>query len=175
MKKDFSYPISVDAISQKEKRYSIEASDDDRKVIAEILKVPAVDFFTAKYIVKGYKKSTLVEVKGEYSAVIVQNCIVSLEDFEKEYSGEFRVMYDSKSDNQLNGEDESNIIEFDAPEGVLNNEIDLVHVALEQLSLSLDDYPKKEGVEFKFESEFSDDDVELNKKNPFEVLARLKE
>lgn len=174
MKKDFSYPISVDVITQKERKYSIEAGDEDRLSIAKILKVPVVNFFSANYVVKGYKKSTLIEVKGDYKANITQNCVVSLEDFDEDYSGDFRVLYDSKGVANNIDDVENDIIELDAPEAVLNNEIDLVHVALEQLSLSLDDYPRKDNAEFRFESEFSDDDIELEKKNPFEILARLK-
>jgi len=174
MKKDFSYPIPVDMIAQKEKRYSIEASVEDNKSIAEILMVPAVNHFSAKYVVKGYKKSTLIEVSGEYSAKIMQNCIITLEDFEKEYSGEFSVMYDSKLKVKTKDDEECDIAELDSPEVVYGNEIDLVHVALEQIALALDDYPRKEGAKYNFKPEFTEDDLAKERKNPFDILASLK-
>jgi len=175
MKKDYSYPVPVDMITHKEKRYNLDADESDRASVADILKLPRVNIFKAKYVVKGYKKSTLIEVKGEFEANITQNCVVSLEDFDKDYSGEFRVMYDSKLKQKFVKDDEEcDVRELDAPEVILGAEIDLVHVALEQLSLLLDDYPRQDNVSFDFKPEFTEETIKAEKKNPFEILASLK-
>ena len=58
------------------------------------------------------------------------------------------------------------------PEVVIGGKIDLGDIAIEQIALRLDDYPRKEGEEFSFISEFDEEDDVKN--NPFAVLAKLK-
>ena len=57
---------------------------------------------------------------------------------------------------------------------ILNNsiEIDLADIAMEQLALVLEDFPRKDGEVFEFESEF--DEETTQKANPFAALAKLK-
>ena len=58
----------------------------------------------------------------------------------------------------------------DIPDIVTNGEINLADIAIEQLALILDDYPRKEGEEF----EEIIEDISPIRNNPFAVLESLK-
>ena len=58
------------------------------------------------------------------------------------------------------------------PDVVTNANIDLCQIAIEQIALILDDYPRQDGETFNFTSEFNDDDIK--QENPFNILAKLK-
>ena len=58
------------------------------------------------------------------------------------------------------------------PDVVIGGQIDLGDIVIEQIALKLDDYPRKPGEVFCFESEFDEDDESAN--NPFAALAKLK-
>ena len=60
----------------------------------------------------------------------------------------------------------------DLPDVVVGGKIDLADIVIEQIALRLDDYPRRPGEVFVFESEF--DDGTEDKHNPFDVLAKLK-
>ena len=60
----------------------------------------------------------------------------------------------------------------DVPDILDNGQIDLAAMAMEQLALVLDDFPRKEGEVFAFKSEFDEETTKKN--NPFAVLENLK-
>jgi uncharacterized metal-binding protein YceD (DUF177 family) len=62
--------------------------------------------------------------------------------------------------------------EADIPDIMENGQIDLAAVAMEQLALVLDDFPRKDGEVFVFRSEF--DEETTKRSNPFAVLKNLK-
>ena len=63
-------------------------------------------------------------------------------------------------------------IDDEVPDIVENGQIDLAAIAMEQLALALDDFPRREGEVFEFKSEF--DEETSAKQNPFAALAVLK-
>ena len=64
--------------------------------------------------------------------------------------------------------------EFDdeVPDVIIDGKIDLAEIAMEQIALVIDDFPRQDGEVFEFESEFDEETTE--KMNPFAVLAKLK-
>ena len=63
-------------------------------------------------------------------------------------------------------------INDDVPDIIENGVINLADIALEQVALQLDDYPRAEGEVFDY-GKYSDFKTET-KENPFAVLAKLK-
>ncbi len=63
-------------------------------------------------------------------------------------------------------------LDEDIPEIIIGGKLDLVDLAIEQLALVLNDYPRKPGENFEFTPSF--DINEPIKSNPFEVLKTLK-
>ena len=63
-------------------------------------------------------------------------------------------------------------INDEIPDIIENGQIDLGNIAIEQLALVLEDYPRLDGEEFHFVSEF--DEETTKRSNPFAVLQNLK-
>ena len=55
---------------------------------------------------------------------------------------------------------------------VIGGKIDLAEIAMEQIALVLDDFPRKDGETFQFTSEFDEETTKTT--NPFAVLQKLK-
>ena len=62
--------------------------------------------------------------------------------------------------------------EDDVPDIIINGKIDLAEIAMEQIALVIDDFPRKEGEVFEFKSEFDEETTQAM--NPFAALAKLK-
>lgn len=170
MQKEFSYPLVVADLPLSEQHYHMTASADNLSFLAEILQVPEVKTFDADFYMKPNHNTSILSVKGRIKAQIVLKSVVSLEDFLSEYDFEFSTAFDTKATLQSQKEDGDDW-DKDTPEIVIGGKIDLGDIAIEQVALRLDDYPRKEGEIFEFNSEF---DEESAVENPFAVLAKLK-
>jgi len=171
MQKNFSYLLNVDDISSAEKKYKIRANASELQQITQILQVPEVQEFEANIYTKHQNKNTLIDVWGHVKSVITQQSVISLEYFNKEYNTEFQLQFDtSLTENQVREMEEDGVENI--PDVVTNGNIDLCQIAIEQIALILDDYPRQEGETFNFTSEFNDDDIK--QENPFNILAKLK-
>lgn len=173
MQKIFSYPIQIDNLSAGEKHFSLVADAEQCAWIADIFKVEKVHGFTAEVSLRSDMKKHIVNVSGKAAADIEQKSVISLENFVKNYATDFSVIFDTKATySQIREEFED--INIEAPKVVENGEIDIAAVAMEEIALILDDYPRKEGEVFEFQSEFSDEDENAGKNNPFSVLKNIK-
>ena len=171
MQKHFSYPLIVEDISSGEKHYHITASKENLEEITDILKVPEVEKFESDIYTKLNKKEHLLKVWGKVDAELRLQSVISLEYFSKNYSPEFEVLYDTKA--TVNSQREEDVsFDEDLPDIVVNGKIDLAEIALEQLALVLEDYPRQAGEIFEWKNEFSEE--EDKKENPFKILEKLK-
>ncbi len=170
MQKKFSYPLVVAELPQAEQRYRLQADESDCRYLAEVLKVPEVMRFEADLRLKNDHTSGMLDVSGRISACLKLESVVSLELFDQDYDFEFSLSFDTAAtyDSQREEDDWA----ADLPDVVIGGQIDLADIAIEQVALRLDDYPRRPGEVFHFESEF--DENEKNANNPFEVLAKLK-
>lgn len=112
-----------------------------------------------------------VEIRGEWRALAVQVCGVSLDPFEVSLSGRFQVRAapegsahapDPQAEITLDPEAE------DPPDILEGGEVDLAAYVVEHLALEIDPFPRKPGVTFEppaVQAEVS----------PFAVLKRLKD
>jgi len=171
MQKNFSYPLAVDDISTAQKEYKIKADERQCQQIADILRVPAVKNFSAEIYTKRHNKSTLIDVWGKVRALITRQSVISLENFDKTYQTDFSLQFDTGlTENQVREMEENG--EENIPDVVVNGQIDLYHLAMEQIALELEDYPRQKGEEFDFKSEF--DSETTASANPFKILEKLK-
>ena len=172
MQNFFSYQIKVDNLPNTEQHYRLKADDEDCKRIQEILKIPAVKSFSADIRLRLDHKTNILKLWGQAKADLVLQSVISLEKFDKSYENDFELTYDTKATLKSQREEEEEIsFDDDTPDVVINGVIDLSDIAIEQIALIMDDYPRKAGEKFEFKSEFSE---ENEKKNPFDVLKKLK-
>lgn len=171
MQKDFSYPVKITNLNQQEQHFKLHADAEDLRSLTDILQVESVKSFSADIYLKLNLKQHRLDVWGEAEAEIEQKSVVSLENFVKQYKAPFEYYFDTKATYKDIKEMEAGIND-DVPDIIENDEIDLGSIAIEQIALILDDYPRQEGEVFSFESEF--DEETTIKANPFAVLQKLK-
>ncbi len=171
MQKDFSYKLKIEDLTQNTQHYHLKANKEELNVLKEILKVEDVKSFEADITLKKSHKTHRIDIKGEVDAVLILKSVISLENFDKEYIADFEYYYDTS----MTYEDVKSLgagIDDEIPEVVENGEIDLGQIAIEQLALVMDDYPRMDGEVFKFKSEFDEETTRAT--HPFAALEKLK-
>ena len=167
----FSYPLKLEDMSSSTQKYKLNANKQELDYVAEVMKVPSVKKFNAEINVRLLKKEHIVEVGGFVDADVEQISVISLENFIKPYHNEFSLRFDTKMTLK-----ELKEIDFEYDDELLdildNGQIDLAAIAMEHLALVLDDFPRKEGEEFSFKSEFDEETTEAA--NPFSILKKIK-
>ena len=171
MQKDFSYTLKIDDLKQTEQNYHIQADSKNLAFLQDVFKVEKVLSFTADISLKLNRKIHRLDIKGEVRADFVLKSVISLEDFEKTYIAPFAYWYDTSLTYQ-DLRDMDLAVFDDAPDIIENGQIDLVQIAIEQLSLVLDDHPRKDGEIFEFQSEFDEETTQMT--HPFAALKKLK-
>ena len=171
MQKDFSYPVKIEDLTQNEQHYFLKAGPKDLEVLKAILKVESVKLFEADITLKKTHKKHRIDIKGEVKALLELKSVISLENFDQKYVAPFEYYYDTT----LTYEDLRQLdasINDEVPEIIENGQIDLGQIAIEQLALVMDDYPRQSGEEFEFQSEF--DEKTTRENHPFAILEKLK-
>lgn len=168
----FSYPLKIEDMSALTQNYKLKANNEELKYITEIMQVPNIKRFETDINVKFQAKEHRVDVWGNVNADVEQTSVISLENFDRKYCSEFKLIYDTKMTlSEQIALDEENDGE-NVPDILVDGQIDLAAIAMEQLALILDDFPRQEGEVFNFTSEF--DEETTKKANPFAVLEKLK-
>ncbi len=171
MQKNFSYPLKLEDIKQSVQKYNLKASKEDLTYIAELMKVPAVKSFVSEINVQLHGKERILNVWGSIHAEIEHISVVSLEHFVRPYDIDFEVKFDTSLKPAAVVEEEFDI-DDEIIDSLKDGGIDLGAIALEQLALELDDFPRQEGEVFNFKSEF--DEETTIKANPFSILKKIK-
>lgn len=141
---EFSRRIEVTKVQQPHK---LKANEAELAAIAKRLRLPALTRLEAELQIKR-GRGDLIHVTGDLQASLSQTCVVSLEPFPVEVDEPVDAVYTDGEPPPLHetltlGEDDP-----DAPEAVVNGKIDLGELVVQTLSLALDPYPRKPGVEF---------------------------
>ena len=169
MQKEFSYPLKIDELGQGEQRYNISADKAQLETLSEILQVPSVNSFHADIKLNFQKKKGILDVSGRVQAELGLISVISLIPFNKEYTTDFKLTYDTNATYEdIYADDED--IKLDVPDIVIGGKIDLADIAIEQLALVMEDYPRQDGETFEAVIE----DNSPVRENPFAVLEKLK-
>jgi uncharacterized metal-binding protein YceD (DUF177 family) len=157
---ELSRPIPFERVGPRGLEVTVEASAEECAALAERMGLPAVDSLVCRFRLSQEGK-TRVRADGHLKAVVVQTCVVSLENFQAEVEEEFRVRFvpaaDIREDLDLDDDDEI---------AIENGILDIGEAAAEQLGLALDPYPRKPGAELPPMEEDEDD-------HPMAALKRL--
>lgn len=165
---------------------SISPSPDERLKLGQHLDVDAVDGLNVEYRLSRPKGSHAVRVEGKLKAKLKQTCVVSMEPMRTEVEDKFESYYAdyeqatpfSKAQKALYkkyGVEEVPVMDEDQdPEPMHNGKIDLGELAMQYLSLSIDPYPHKRGLEKN--TDIQEEGMEKeSRENPFEALRTLKD
>lgn len=161
--------VSVAKIGDNGVAQTVKANPADLPQIAAYLEISAVKALSAEIALNRWRGKG-VHLTGTIVADIVQNCVVTLEPIEAHIEADFERRYLPPDKLKAELDDEQDILidpTAEDPPEPLGHEIDVGEIMVEELSLNIDPYPRKPGVEFHA-------DETASRENPFAVLAKLK-
>lgn len=164
---EMSRIVSLESLTNRVDPYVIKATAAECDALAKRFNIVSIDFFEAHITVKWRgEKSINYDVTGVINAKLTQNCIVTLQGIPEEIDDtfDFRVVHPKQMKELTEELDEFEDIEFSE-----DDDIDIGEIAAQYLALSMNPYPRL--AETKALSVLT---PEPRKKNPFSVLASLK-
>jgi uncharacterized metal-binding protein YceD (DUF177 family) len=141
---EFSRTISIAHIDHGDVVQTIEADALERAAINTRLKLEGVAALKGDFILRRDPHMDLYKVEGEVSADITQLCVSSGEPFDAKVKATIRALFSAEAGLAIDFGDES----WDDVEPVTNSQIDIGELAVQHVSLALDPYPRKPGLEF---------------------------
>jgi uncharacterized metal-binding protein YceD (DUF177 family) len=161
--------VSASKVGEAGLDQTVEAKPSEFEKIAAYLDLVAVRALTAEISLSRWRDRG-VRVTGSLKADVTQSCVVTLDAVEAHVEAEFDRRFLPEETLAADRDAKEILVdpEGDDPAEPLTREIDLGEILIEELSLNLDPYPRKPGVEFQ------DDDASTRRENPFAVLAKLK-
>lgn len=168
----WSVPVAVAEVPEHGLDREIEADAAARAAIAAAAGLRDVTSLLAEFHVSPMAGGCY-RVEGHVSAVVGQNCVVTLEPLDSAIEEDVDLVF--SPDVPEAPEDEPDGEEFDAnaedpPEPLVNGRIDLGMVAVEFMVLGINPYPRKEDAVFEPPSTPSDP-----QEHPFAALQALKD
>lgn len=179
----WTYLIVAGDIANEARDFNIRPEPKDLPALAEALDVLSVQSVQASMTLHRTKKS--IRVRGYVKAVVIQNCVVSLEPVRQRLNEEIDRTYVASRDEveqvfkNMNANREMMIDpdEIDPPEVIENGRLDLAAIALEHVILGIDLYPRAKGADVSSSLALAGDGVsaeESARESPFAALAELK-
>jgi len=172
----FSRTISVAHVPDKGLQGRVEASAEERSLIAGLLDLVALDELSFDYTLsrQGGERFMLA---GTAQARVTQACVLSLDPIESEPSIQVSAQFWPETELAMSADSDGAIEvdpDEDGPEPIVDGQIDIGHLAYEHFAASLDPYPKKSEATF----DWSDARAGSNDEGmdgPFAALKSLKE
>ncbi|MEQ8664361.1 MAG: DUF177 domain-containing protein [Rhodospirillales bacterium] len=178
-KREFPSPVTLGHLGEDSKTFLVEADDAAREAIAARLDLASLEHLSANLTVQldgdPDAPGTGAYVEGEVTGRGTQTCVVSLQpvpfDVKVAVQGLFLPADSSEfAREELTLDDD----EVDVLGEIEAGSVDLGELAIQQLALELDPFPRAEGAE----PEWRGDDganVESAGNSPFAALAKLKD
>ncbi len=162
----WSVPVAVDDLPDTGEHYELSADAPTRAVVAAIAELPAVTKLQATLDV--VRRGAAVQLSGEVTARVVQNCVVTLEPMENEVRETVDLVFAGQPETEPEAGPRRRKKGDEPPEPLVGGVIDLGALATEFLILGLDPYPRKAG------AEFAPPPIDEGRENPFQALEALK-
>lgn len=166
----WSVKVSVDDIPETGAHIDLSADESTRALVARAAGLRDLNRFEASFDLKRQGRAGL-HVSGTVSAIVGQNCVVTLEPMENEINESVDLVFSSRADLSIadeKGEATMRFTEAEPPEPLTGGSVDLGAVATEFLLLGIDPYPRRDDAVF--EAGPAGDPAS----HPFAALAALK-
>jgi len=143
-------PINVRNLARKGQEVTLTSNAAQRVILAQNHGLEAVEYFEARFYLTPRPRGS-VHLNGNFTARVVQNCVLSGEALTAEVKDHFTLLFIPQTES---GRNENEVILTLEPqeEDMINffdgHEIDLGAVVEEFFCLALDPYPRKEGAKF---------------------------
>lgn len=167
---EFSRPLDLGRLGSKETEHDIEATEAERMALSERFGLVRIDSLCARVGLCWLGGRQRVRLRMRLLARVVQSCVVTLEPVENAIDETMEIFYEPVDEGAT--ANEVVIATAADAEPLEGDTLDIGEIAAEELSLSLDPYPRKAGLEP------VDGGAEAGEHGPvggpFEDLARLK-
>ncbi len=162
-KKDLSFTLDMRKIPSVGLDLTFSASQEELQNLASRFDIPRVKNYQA--VVHLEKQGKIIQMSGSFSALVEQECVVTLDLFENTVSGEFLLLL---SDEKSPAAKEEKITLNDEPIEYCSRGIIAFRDLLgEQFGLNLNPFPHKTNQPFEYR------EAESGEKNPFYILKDL--
>lgn len=169
---EFSRIVNVDSLAGDEVIQDIEANAVERAALAARFGLLALDKLTA--VVRLTRlRGRQIRLDGEFAADVVQSCVVTLEPVKSRVAGPFTVTFAPAAELDAGPDLDLSPWAEDLPEPLEGDTIDIGETVAQFLSLALDPYPRRRGVEFTA-AEYPGPAPVSPENGPFAALARLR-
>jgi len=175
---DFSLNLAVDDVQAEERTYKLIASQAELSVLADRFNLVKLIEFSAYVSVSYEPKTKAIWIRGDVSADLIQQCVVTLGEVPEKIAESFELMLVSPEEAERFDEDELYLDpetpDYDAFEGDF---LPLGEIVAQTLSVLMDPYPKQTGAEIELQPRQGisvNEEVE-EKPNPFAVLSKLRD
>lgn len=172
---EFSRPVSVERLPDLGRHWTVEPTAEEAAALARRLGLIGLTALKGVLHVKPFAGGNMLKVTGTMTAAVEQTCVITLQPLTSVISEEISRQFSFSAPKELPLEVEWTMGDEDLPDPVVDGIIDLGEIIAEQLALSIDPYPRAEGVAFTVPDAVSGVTAnEPEKENPFSVLAGLK-
>ena len=168
-KPPWSAPVAIHDVPETGRHVELVADENTRAAVAAAIGLRALPRLQASFDVSRHGRDGL-HVVGRVAATVGQTCVVTLDPIENEVDEAVDVTFVPAAPVETpdDGGGHSKVAADDAPEPLVGSVVDLGVLATEFLSLGIDPYPRKSGVEFAAPA------VDDDSPHPFAALAALK-
>jgi uncharacterized metal-binding protein YceD (DUF177 family) len=166
----WSRTVSIDDVPETGTHIDLVADERTRAALAKAAELRDLPRLEASLDLRRHGRAGL-RVEGTLSAVVGQNCVVTLEPVENEINEVIDLVFTPAAGPSIaddNGEATMRFGEAEPPEPLAGNTVDLGAIVTEFLLLGIDPYPRKGGVAFEAPKQ------EDSSAHPFAALAALK-
>lgn len=179
---------SVDQLDKGRVTLTIQPEPNLYESLAAFLDIKALKALSCAYVIRRKDGGHMIHVHGEIKSEVEQICVQSLEPMVSEINEAFdgyfadrgQAVPFSKAKKELYskyGVDDTPILEEEEdPELIENGHIDIGALAIQFLSLAIDPYPRRDGLESQLPDEVSIATTAKfeERENPFAALKDLK-
>lgn len=176
---EFSRPLRVGDLGGNATVRRIEADAGERSALAERFGLIALDSLIATLTLDTQPEGGVVRVHGEFSAEVVQTCVITLEPLSSRLHASFERLYGPQENGAETdaSEESATVIAPDAEEPLepfVDGAIDIGEAVAEQVAIELDPFPRAPGAVYQGQPGESDDNHEAGgSRRPFAALKDL--
>lgn len=134
--------LPIEEVGEKAQQFEIKLDAKECDAVADRIGVIKLSDIAAE--LSAVQKHEQIKVSGKVSYHVVQECVVTLEDVANDISSEFEVLF-TEEEQELT---DDTLATEEMAEQIVDGRIDLTELVIQQVSLSLPDYPRADSAKF---------------------------
>ena len=182
---EWSYLFSADDVQDQPVKMTISPNEEETQLLMKRLDLLSLDELRADLVLNRESGGIVVHVVGQIKAQLTQPCVVSLEPVEATITEEIEAWYEDldqavslarvRQNRETTKGEKPVLSEQEDPEPMVEGQIDLGELVTQYLSLYINPYPHKEGVDYEGSMTTENaDDPSASLKSPFAALKDWK-